>query len=42
MKGRAKAVGSTVEKYTPEQTHPGTKATPGTTEYKHSTLKANP
>lgn len=41
-KGRTKAVGCTLEKYTPEQTHPGTEATTGTNEYKHSTLKANP
>lgn len=42
MKGRAKSVGSKLEKNTPEQTHPGIEATTGTTAYKHSTLKATP
>ena len=38
--GRAKVVGSGLEHNTTELTHPGTEATTGTTEYKHSTLKA--
>lgn len=41
-KNRAKVVGFKLEQNTTELTHSGTEATTGTTEYKHSALKAIP